>query len=326
MAEPNNSRPRLSFEQANAICRSFVPVGDELFRYMARLREAGFEAFMPTHEFLESFAQSPDELDLHRRCLAEDAKERLGVPLIRMSDEEVKCIYVSPFLQRLRDERDRVNGVPVRQLSSTYPGGQSVWRREVDPCRRKMIQTEINRRAVYEKQWTAVCNKKRRRLEIEASRYATDLARTQTFDRAGRYAFFSAVMERDSAGAGFRLDKRKSRPGYPIFSKAISDDWDLCWEIEDSQSFFPSPFEGRFAPRLGIRHRELRGSLAKIQSGETLHIRYAGIIPGFFNGYWEFVDLAELETAIKAHLYFYSLMAPIIEEGLQRVLRTATES
>jgi hypothetical protein len=73
-------------------------------------------------------------------------------------------------------------------------------------------------------------------------------------------------------------------------------------------------------PCLELRSGQLRGSLAKVKSGEFLLIRYAGIVPGFFNGYWQFFDLDELETVIKAHLYLYSLMAPIIEDGLHKVL------
>src|ERR671925_472813 len=105
MAKSRDSRPKLSFEQANAICRSFVPIGDEIFNYMARLREAGFEAFLPRYEFIKSFAQSSDELDLHRPCQVEHAKEWLGRLVMRMTDEELKHIYFSPFLQKLREER-----------------------------------------------------------------------------------------------------------------------------------------------------------------------------------------------------------------------------
>ncbi len=61
------------------------------------------------------------------------------------------------------------------------------------------------------------------------------------------------------------------------------------------------------------------------ESGEFLHIRYAGVVPGFSNGYWKFFSLDELETAIKAHLYLYSMMAPIIEGGIMRVLRSSSE-
>ena len=49
-------------------------------------------------------------------------------------------------------------------------------------------------------------------------------------------------------------------------------------------------------------------------------IRYQHIVRNFGNAYGAFVDLRELETVIKAHLFAYSLMAPIFEDGLGSVL------
>jgi hypothetical protein len=320
MAKPQDPHPRLSFDQANAVCREFLPAGDHVFDYMTRLREAGFEAFLPRHTYIESFAANPEELEIHRRCVAEMVKERLARPWpMRIYDEDFKQLYFSPYLQRLRAERDKSNGVPVDQLSSRYPLGESAWRREVDPCQRRLIQAR--QEDTYEARWTAMLELERRALEDEAARHATGLGKIpHTFDNKGRYVFFAAVMERDAAPLGFHFDKAKSRPHYPIFSKAITDDWHLCWAIEEARAFFHSPLEGSFSPFLEIRGHNLRGTLAKAESGEFLHIRYAGVVPGFFNGYWKFFSLDQLETAIRAHLHLYSLMAPIIEGGIKKVL------
>jgi hypothetical protein len=322
MVKPQDPRPKLTFGQANAICREFLPIGDRIFDYMARLTEAAFEAFRPRHEFIESFATNPEELAIHRRCVAETVKEWLARPWpMRVYDDDSKSLYFSPFLQRLREERDKANGVPVHQLSSRYPGGESAWRREVDPCQRRLIQAEVTRRDSYEARWTAMLDDERRTLEHEATRHASGLGRVpHTFDNKGRYVFFAAVMERDAASLGFHYDRPKSRPNYPVFSKAITEDWHLCWAIEEPRAFFHSPFEGTFSPFLEIRGCNLRGTLAKAESGESLHIRYSIAVPGFFSGYWKFFDLDELETAIKAHLFLYSLMAPIIESGIKKVL------
>jgi hypothetical protein len=246
MPKPRDFRPTLSFEEANAICREFVPIGDEVFRYMAQLEEAGFKAFLPRHEFIESFAETPEEREIHRRCVVETAKERLGRPSrMRIYDEDLQHLYFSPHLQQLRDERDRANGVPVNQLSSRYPGGESAWRTEVDPCQRRLVQASVNQKDAYEARWTAMLEAERRALEDEVARRATGLGKIpHTFDNKGRYVFFAAVMEHDAAPLGFHYDKPKSRPNYPIFSKAITDDWHLCWVIEEARSFFHSPLEG----------------------------------------------------------------------------------
>ena len=39
----------------NTICREFLPIGDAVFGYMERLQQAGFVAWVPYHEFIESF-------------------------------------------------------------------------------------------------------------------------------------------------------------------------------------------------------------------------------------------------------------------------------
>jgi hypothetical protein len=324
MAQTRDSRPKLSFEDANAICREFVPIGDQVFDYMARLREAGFEAFIPRQCFIESFAANPEELDIHRRCVVETAKERLGRPSrMRIYDDDLKHVYTSPFLQRLREERDRTNDVPVHQLSTRYPGGESAWRHHVDPCQRRLVRDRIDNRETHEARFATMLEEERRALEDETARHATGLGKLpHTFDNKGRYVFFAAVMERDAAPLGFRFDKAKSRPNYPIFSKAITDDWHLCWVIEEARAYFHTPLEGRYEPCLELRSRALRGTLAKVESGEFLLIQYAAIVPGFFNGYWKFFSLDELETAIRAHLHLYSLMAPIIEGGIKKVLES----
>jgi hypothetical protein len=151
MTEPDESRLKLSFQQADAICREFLPIGDQVFDYMKRLREAGFEAFLPRQRFIESFAANPHELEIHRQCVVESAKENLARPQpIRMDDAEFKQIYRSPFLQRLREERDKANGVPERKLSTRYPGGEAAWRLEFDPCRRGLVQDHVNDRELHE--------------------------------------------------------------------------------------------------------------------------------------------------------------------------------
>jgi hypothetical protein len=124
MAQASGTRPKLSFDRASAICRELIPIADHGFDYLNRLCKAGFAAFMPRNEFIESFAGSPEELEIHRRCVVETAKERLGQPItIRKTEDERKQLYFSLFLQRLREERDKENGVPERELS-----GESAWR------------------------------------------------------------------------------------------------------------------------------------------------------------------------------------------------------
>jgi hypothetical protein len=321
MTDRSNARLRLTFEEANAICREFVPIGDQVFNYMTNLRAAGFHAFLPRHEFIESFAENAKELEIHRRCVVEEAKNRLGVPHpMRFSAEELKGIYRSSFIQQLEAKRDEANGVPRNQLERRYSVEEAAWRLHYDPCLRRKVRAGYDREE-YKERFEVMLAAERAVFEQEVESHHTGLGRMpHTFDQSGRYAFFSAVMQRDAAAIGFCYDKPKSRQNYPVISKPISRGWDLCWAIEDARSFFRNPLEGQFAPSLELRGRDLCGPLVKVGSGEFLHIRYAGIVPGFFNGYWKFLDLDQLETAIKAHLHLYGLTASTIEGGIQKVL------
>jgi hypothetical protein len=236
-------------------------------------------------------------------------------------DEELQYVWPSSYLQKLRSERDKANGVPVHQLSSRYADGEAAVRHHFDPCQRGLVSDSVYNREAHEQRFTAMLDEERQALEEESACRASGLGRLpHTFDNKGRYRFFAAVMEREAAALGFHYDKPKSRPNYPVFSKPMSDEWDLCWAIEEARAFFHSPFEGHFSPYLEIRGRTFRGSVAKGKSGEFLHIRYASVVPGFSNGYWTFFDLDQLETAIMAHLHLYSLMASVIEGGIKTVL------
>jgi hypothetical protein len=177
----------------------------------------------------------------------------------------------------------------------------------------EVSQRETRRDAMYGEEGLA--------FEREVPRHASELGKTRCgFDKRERYGFFATVMKRDAASLDFVYDKSRSRANYPVFSKPMTGDWDLCWVLEESRPFLHSPVEGLFAPFLELRSRGLRGNLANVESGEFLHIRYSAIVPGFSTGYWRFRRLDELETVIKAHLYLYSLIAGPIESACQKVL------
>jgi hypothetical protein len=318
------SHPKLSVEEVRAICGGLLALGDETFRYADQLASAGFRAFAPRWKFTESFCAAQEELELHRRCVIERARSLVGRPwpplYVRWTAAERALLYASPLLERLRIERDKENGVPQNELSNRYPLGEASWRREIDPCHRRQLMADVGEPLAYKERWNAVLDEEVRALEREVAQQATGISRAHTFDRNGRYALFAAIMERDATPFGFCYDRGKSRPNYPVFSKSVSKDWDICWVIEEADMFYWNPLEGRFMPFLEVRGRIRKGRIDNLEPGECLHIRYAGVVPGFFNAYRTFHTLDQLETMIKAHLCLYHLMAPIIEGALKRVL------
>lgn len=317
MPKSNAPRLRLSFEQADGLCRELVPIGDQALNYMARLSEAGFNAFLPRQEFIKSFAETPEDVEIHRRCFVENVKEGLGRPTMRMSDEEYERLYFSPFLQSLREQRDQDNACAVEQLRNLYGGGESAWRREIDPCQRALVKDRCDQVWAHQARFAVMLEAERRTLEEEADRCSTGLGRpSRTFDPDGRCGFLAAVMERDAAALGFQYDKTKSQLNYPVFSKPVTDDWHLCWTIKYAPSFLDS-FEGLFEPLLELRSRQMPSNSDKAEVGEYLLLRYE---PVGLGAYRPFLNLDQLERNIKAHLYFYSLMTPAFESGIKRAL------
>ncbi len=313
-------RPRLAFEQANSICKEFVPIGDAVFFYIEGLETAGFSSFVPYDEFVRSFCGGESDIESHKRYLIESAKYIVGRPFpFPIGIDEKKWLFTSSFIEELVVRRDEENGVPVSQLASRFP--DELWRLEVDPCRRRSVFAKMRDRVVYNDRWNMVSREVHRRFASEVLKHSTGLAERYSFERHERLAFFKAVMEENAARLSFVFDKRKSTRRIPVFSKNVNEDWDLCWAIEDPKMLSLDDFKGRLSLRLEIRGRDLKGSVERAQAGEFLIIRHDHIVPGFFNAYGQFGNLDELETIIKAHLRLFELMAPTIEAGLTWALR-----
>jgi hypothetical protein len=136
------------------------------------------------------------------------------------------------------------------------------------------------------------------------------------FEMEDRFAKYQEVMDRVSVPLGFQYDKQKSRDEFPVFSKHLSDGWDLCWTLQHTDMFALTPKEGCFAPNLELRGANMVGDADKARSREVLFFRYQHIVPGFGGAYRKFRNLAELEWAIGAHLRLYKLMSPILEASV----------
>jgi hypothetical protein len=319
--QADGSKPRLSFEQANAICRNWIALGDQADSYFETMLDLGFEAFLPRKAYIESFAANESELVTHQRCVTETVKEQLGQPrYIPMSGDELKRIYFSPFLQSLRQQRDKENGCSERELTARFGPAEATWRREIDPCKRNLEKDRVTRRAKHESRFKTVVESQRQLSAEEADRYSTGRGRQgHMFDEKDRYASFVDVMLSDAALLGFELDKARSRAKRPFFSKTITDDWHLCWSTDD-RFFLFTQTEGRLLPSLHLCSRKVRNPREVTQPFQTLLIRYDSVVAEFPTGYWVFHDFDQLERAIKAHLQLYGLVAATIEGGIKRIL------
>lgn len=310
----------LTYRQADALCREFIPIGDQVFSIIDKLQQCKFGAFAPGLEFLTSFCQDESARDAYRRYTVERAKNLLGRPWpLELRNDIYPDFFSSTYIRQLCVERDKRNGVTVAELSKRYPG--EIWRLEIDSCQRQRVLASVNDRDRYNALWEDVLDQERQELSIETDLHATPLSRAFSFDGAQRYRFFLAAMERDLEPLGFANDRAKSRTNFPVFTRQISKTWDFCWSLADPKALVRAPSEGFFRPSLEVRHRQLGGSLEKAELGNFLIIRYQDIVPNFGRTYMRFSSLSELETIIRAHLCLYALIEASLDKGLRAHLQ-----
>ena len=320
MTPPKTHSVILTVEEATEVCRQIRDTAEGLPGYIDALREAGFEAFDPFEEFVESFCDNERELETHRKYRVELGKTQLSDPYpLNLTLEELHNRYVSPFIRQLRNDLVELNGgVSLDSTLDGFPG--ELWREESSPCERRRVKWMFENQEIYEARWQAVRDDAKAILEGETERHASGLARQFTLEPKGRIAFYKAAMARDAGAYGFVFDKVRSKSGNPVFSKQISDNWSLAIAIKDRDLFFYTPFEGRLELDLWLVSASSRGSVDNGKQGEGLLLRIFGLLPGFIGAYWQFHSLDEMETIIKFHMQLYGLMAPSLEKGIASAL------
>jgi hypothetical protein len=270
-----SQRETLPFRVAAALCRRLLSIGERIYDYAQELEDAGFSAFCPYRRFLEQFGETEADREIHHACQIEFVKTQLSRPWpmwLTGPPDGGGLTYTSDLFARLCRERDEANGVSIEQVAARFP--TEGWRREIDPCRRKMIQAELTDRSTFQRLRQSVDEEIQDRLTLEAKLWATDVARSFGFGKRGRYRLYTMMMERDAGALGFGYDKLKSRPNFPVFSKPVLQQWHICWAMEESRSFLLSSLEGQFTPHLQIRHRSLYGSVDRADPHRFLIIRY----------------------------------------------------
>jgi hypothetical protein len=312
----SRSLTKLSFKQASSACRGLIPIGEALFDHVDSLENASYSAFLPHYTFEQSFCAGGDDFEIHKRCLIEQAKLTLGRPWplsLRIRREDKQYLFTSPFIEELCKKRDIANGVPVGQLALSYPG--EIWRTEIDPCRYRMQQARMKKRGDFEEQWRIVCEERKRRLDEEVTIHSAKFEHYESGLQA-RHMLFKEVMETNLTTLGFEYDEVKSWTFSNVFTKRVSEDFDLCFVIEDMGQFWFNQMEGNFNLNLEVRNRQLIGSIEDAEPGTYLIIRFQQIIPGFIGAYRKFFNLHQLEVIIKAHVFLYGLVRRVIEDAL----------
>jgi len=282
------------------------------------LRTEGYRAFEPYERFLESFGTAA-EIKTHQICVIEVAKKKLSRPRpMSLSADEKRELYSSPFLKTLEKELELANGCDASQLEKLYGGAECIWRRITDPCERKMVRFEIEENAEYRTRWKAFSEEQAVAIEEEVTRFG--LFDDYPLEAGDRLSTYVAMMGAEAQRLGFKEDQHKSRLEYPVFSKSICSQWDLCFVIQNVDMFALPEKLGFLAFGLELRRADVRGSSNRWKAGDFLTLGFQQMLPGFANAYWGFKNRAELELHIKAHIAFYKEVASIIEGSIRNAL------
>jgi len=307
----------LTPEQAGAVCREWSSIGDRVFDVMSRLQQLGFGAFVPLSRLPELFCESEAACVDHRRYVVEMAKSYLGKPFpFEASPEARSQFFSSRYLSDLLAERDAKNGVSEAEVMDRYPN--ETWRMELDACCRDMAWSRWNDPELFTQRHSKAVREQAAMVAGEASRYVGDVGDGNSLqDIESRYQVFFDVMVRRATPLGFEYDKKRSKSGFPIFSKVVGKGWDLCWAIEEAHCFNTSP--GVLELYLELRSAGLTGRLSQKDRGRYLIIRCRHMVPAFLSAYRVFNSLSELALLINVHLALYQLISSDIENGVRKV-------
>jgi hypothetical protein len=311
--------PPLTYQEVVPIFAEFGPIGDAIWEISNRLEAAGFSSFIPFEEFIESLG-TPDERVIHRRLHSESVKVQLSRPghLRRpTSMPPVRSVYAEELKAKYR----KALGVPPESLIDAFGPREAFWRKELDPCRRAMTRLEIEQREIYQYRREAADESTQERFQAEVPVHAGDIPLSDLSSEGARIEALNEAFIRFGAPLGFRRSPALSKKWYPVYSREISEDWHLCWSLEDAQQFLQGQGLSRalLALRLDFRLAGVKGDIDAANRGEAFAIPLRHQLIGFAQAYWRVANSAEVATVVKAHLALYQEACPAIMKGMERL-------
>jgi hypothetical protein len=206
-------------------------------------------------------------------------------------------------------------GVSAAEFVARFP--KQVWRLELDPCKRRLMQFSLRSEPSYIARENHALESRRAILDQETVRHTQAVA-SGTHDPFDHMEVLERSMQHELTPLDFKYDSLKSRADYPVFSKSIGGGWDLCWALDDSRVLSTGAARGTCKLVLHLRSAGLKGSIGRARSGHFLVIRHDQLIPGF-HSYTAFSSFSGLELVVKAHVSLYRLIGQTIEHAVQRV-------
>jgi len=152
-------------------------------------------------------------------------------------------------------------------------------------------------------------------------------------DQMAYYDYFRESLIDNFGPLGFCLDKYRSKLKFPVLSKTLTPQWDLCWSTGAQPAAFyywPMPKEDGTFPKMYlellcyVRHKKSRGSVKipiAFKEFPIMPLRLEYLVPGFGWAYMQFRGVEELPLVISAHACLYGLVGTRVENILTEALQ-----
>lgn len=312
---------KLDYSASAHLLSPLVELGDSRYKFGDQLEGVGFTAFRATEEFFESFAQSEEELALHRRIEIERAKESFANPF-KFQFELDSAGYVPPYKSTLLAELTEKNdptGELRREISHT---GEDGWRLEIDPCRRAYLKLDYDEREAHRH---AIRKKFKSYREQEIARFYETPPTRPRYKDLDAENFARNTLESSLKRCGFEEKIRPSHRLPIIFSKALISGWTINFAMLGEQwgydGYGYEVIDGKkvISPKHTRFHLDLRWGKKWSLYNKNLTYLPLEIIEfsplGEF-AYTTYEDMDEMAIGLLGYAHFYLMLSKAIEPKL----------
>lgn len=273
----------------------------------------GYNAHHIYREFIEQFAERPEDVAIHKLCYVEYCKVMAtGAPILSGHPRECQSLH---YRSALLDEsclalakRAGFNDVKT-WLAVSKP---IYWETEQDPLlRAKSYRFILQGQDVFRHYQDSFNEQARIAIEEEASRFPQGEA--GSFLPQNRLDAFRSISQSCLTHLGFRPAAARLK-NYVALDLDVSDDLVLRWSIGEEDSFFVINFPAYCRPTLHLRQRSFKKKIRNAdQEARLLQFRFHMLVEGVNEVYCRCFDIKELEVLIRVH-------ALIVEWALSHIL------
>lgn len=292
-------------ERVRAIALRLTQIADDADTLAAEVAAMGYAAFIPTCRFIESFAASAEDVDVHRRYVVEQAKGYLG-----QFYPGARTAYSSSLIAELKE---------AAKSSPLLDDASTAWipQLQVDPCEQSALVMKVRNPKEYERRKAAMIEQRANQLAIETKRHASGLSSRYPLAMvrmSSRLRFVATIVVEELASIGFTSATAKTEEGYSLAKKDVCSQWALVWAVRDVDMLFRGAKSGMVL--LALEARRSLGEHGRAAASRSFPILLQTLLYGFRNSYASFNNLDMLETNVKAHMALFRLVFPKIEDAI----------